>query len=149
MGWKDDKHGKIIKASEVKLYLSSHTYAMKLSQLYKQEDIVRIASYSLPDIEYIKRQLGRRPNRIYLLCNSKFENLAKQVKETFPDIRVAIKRTCHLKLLLIEPDTVYLGSENFGDSHWDEVGVGIRAVAAHDWYLEEYERLWNSALEIL
>jgi hypothetical protein len=48
-----------------------------------------------------------------------------------------------LELLLIAPETVYLGSANFGESHWHESTVGIRSAEAFAFYRQQFMWLYH------
>jgi hypothetical protein len=100
--------------------------------------MVYIVTYSLPDLSYCETQLGRRPHDILLICHAKFTHKAMTLQERFPDIHVRVHLEVHGKLLLIAPDTVYLGSTNFGDSGWEEFTVGIRSVEAVQFYEQSF-----------
>jgi len=122
---------------------------MKISMLKQQTGIVRIITHSLPDIEYVKEQIDRRPKDIYLICNSDVAKDACELKTTYPNIRIATNNNANSKILLIEPDTIYLGSQDFGKSNYHETVVGIRSKEAHDWYIENsFIPLWDSSMEI-
>lgn len=106
MGFKTDGHGLAFKCSDIKITGDTHTWAMKISQLAKQKGTMRIITYSLPNIEYVKRQFERRPNDIFLIAHDNFRNKAKKIKEIFPLIRIATHKEVHSKILLIEPNTI-------------------------------------------
>jgi PLD-like domain len=150
MGWNNDQHGLVFKPSEVKLYFDGgHTYKMKIGTLSRSEAVIRILTYSLPDLSYIIELFQKRPHSIYIICHDKFKDKAKEIKQTFPNIRVATNCRIHSKILLRSPDTIYLGSTNFGMSKWHESGVGIRSKAAHDEFLRKsFEPLWLASEEI-
>lgn len=150
MGWNNDNHGLVFKPSEVKLYFDGgHTYKMKLGALSKSETTIRILTYSLPDLPYVVELFQKRPHDIYIICHEKFKDKAKQIKQEFPSIRVAFNSRIHSKLLLRSPDTIYLGSANFGVSKWHESEVGIRSKEAHDEFLRKsFEPLWEESIEI-
>ena len=150
MTWKDDVHGKVFRSSEIKLYYSgAHTWAMKLSQLARQTGTVRIITYSLPDMDYVKEQFDRRPNGVWLICNSKFKSRASEIKRVYPEIKIAFKDDVHSKVLLIEPKTVYITSANFGLSGWHETTIGVRSKEAHDSYVEHsFNKLWKQSKEV-
>lgn len=150
MGWKDDNHGKVFKSSELKLYFSgSHTWAMKLSQLHRQSSYVRIITYSLPNMEYVKDLFHKRPFDISIICHSKFRDRAKELKKLFPQVNVAVKGDVHSKILLIEPETIYVTSANFGKSNWHETCLGARSKVAHDEYVQKsFNKLWDQSEEI-
>ncbi len=150
MTWKNDQHGLLFKSSEIKLYRNGgHTWAMKLSQLPSQVGIVRIVTYSLPDLKYACEQIGRRPKDMYVICHKKFADLAAQIKERYPNVRIAVHDEVHSKICLIAPKTLYVGSANFGVSGWHETEVGIRSSEAHDWYVtNSFEPLWRECKEV-
>jgi PLD-like domain len=108
--------------------------------------MVYIVTYSLPDLSYCETQLGRRPHDILLICHAKFTHKAMTLQERFPDIHVRVHLEVHGKLLLIAPDTVYLGSTNFGDSGWEEFTVGIRSVEAVQFYEQSFGVLWAQSV---
>lgn len=143
---KNDIHGIVFRPSEIKLYYNgSHTWAMKLSQIHKQ-GFVRILTYSLPDLRRIDDLLKRRPDNISLICHSKFKQQALQLAINFPNINIAINETLHSKIVLIEPDTIFVTSANFGYSSWHETTVGIRSKIAYDAYvLNSFQPLWESS----
>lgn len=145
-GWENDMHGLVFKSSEIKLYRPSHSYGMKISQIHRQSGIMRILTYSLPLIEYVERQIGRRPFGIEIICHQKFVDRAKRIKRTFPRVDVAVLDTMHSKVIAIEPKTLYIGSENFGDSGWFETCIGIRSKEAHDYFVANiFDKAWEIA----
>jgi hypothetical protein len=148
-GWENDVHGLLFKSGELKLYRSSHSWGMKLSQLPRQSGAVYIMTYSLPDMDYVKRQLGRRPENIHMICHSKFIGRAQQIKDTFPAIRVAVYDATHSKVLAIEPRTLYITSTNFGDSHWHETTIGVRSAEAFRYFVGQiFTPLWDRCREL-
>lgn len=148
-GWQNDAQGLVFKSSELKLFLTSHTYGMKLSQLWKQSGVVRIMSYSLPDIDYVRTQVGRRPYNIMLLGHSKFYGKAIALRCAFPDIDIRLTDTMHSKVLAIEPRTLYIGSANFGNSGWHETMIGVRSEDAHDYFVSEiWDCAWSGAVSV-
>lgn len=150
MGWENDIHGLVFKSSELKLYAPSHSYGMKVSQLWRQTGIMRIMTYSLPSVDYVEKQLGRRPYDICVLCHEKFRAKAQAIKEKFPSISIRTLDNIHSKVILIEPKTLYIGSENFGHSGWIETCIGVRSAQAHDWFIEHvYSSAWASASEVV
>src|SRR5260221_14252060 len=108
--YKTDSGGFAFGSPDLKLSYGASTWATKLSQLARQPGTVRIATYSLPDMEYVRTQLGRRPWDIWLIANMRFYDRALEVKRAFPQLRVAVNPQTHAKFLLIEPRTLWLGS---------------------------------------
>lgn len=144
MAYKTDNHGFVFKCNDIKIS-SGNSWGMKLSQLYKQDGTVRIITYSLPDLAYIKKQFERRPQNIFMIAHGNFHSQAQKIKRQFPDIQIAVHRQVHSKILLIEPNTVYISSANFGDSKWHETSIGLHSQEAHDWYVtNQFTPLWES-----
>ena len=101
-------------------------------------------TYSLPRLDYVVKQIARRPRDIFLACHLKFLHEAAVLQRRFTDIQVRLHSSLHCKLVLIKPETIYLGSSNFGNSGWHEVEAGIRDKGAHDFYAE---KVFNPAWE--
>jgi hypothetical protein len=141
--WKEDAAGIVVQPKQVKLFRGS-TWGAKLSQLPKEQGTVRILTYSLPRLDYVVKQIARRPRDIFMACHLKFLNEAAVLQRKFPDIQVRLHSSLHCKLVLIEPETAYLGSSNFGNSGWHEVEAGIRDKRAHDFCVE---KVFNPAWE--
>jgi hypothetical protein len=149
MAYKTDNHGFAFKCGDIKITGATSSWGMKLSQLYKQEGIVRIITYSLPDLAYVKKQFERRPQDIFLIAHTKFQGRAQQIKRHLPSIHIAVHREVHSKVLLIEPQTVYISSANFGDSKWHETSIGLHSQEAHDWYVtNQFTPLWDTCCEV-
>jgi len=149
LSYQTDNGGFAFKCNDIKLHTSGSTWAMKLSQLNRFGGTVRIITYSLPDMEYVKAQFNRRPRDIFLIAHRKFLRRAQSIKATFPDIRIAVNDEVHSKVLLIAPHTIYISSANFGLSKWHESFIGLHSQDAHDWYWQhEFEPLWASSSEI-
>jgi hypothetical protein len=152
MTWNNDAHGLLCKISEAKLYLPSHSWAMKLSQLHKQPNsIVRIMTYSL-NAEYAQQILERRPYNIRIICNSQFNEEAYQLSQKVSGIHIRTFNDIHAKLVLIEPETVYLGSANLVKNTLADISIGLRLKAAHDYYAAWFDKTfrpcdWHTALE--
>ncbi len=144
MTWNNDAHGLVCKVPEAKLYLPSHSWAMKLSQLHKQPDAqVRIATYSI-NPEYAQDIFRRRPHHIRVICNSQFKDAAAELSLAFPLVDIRTFSDAHAKLVLIEPNTVYLGSANFVKNTLADISVGLRSKDAHDHYAQWFDRKFNS-----
>ena len=157
MTWKDDIHGKRHTPREAKLYAPSHTWAMKLSQLDRQAGRLRIATVAMPDedvplpvngelLGYVERIFMRRPSAIDVLAGpqTSVERL-ESLKRRFPGVRVAHHATSDVRIVLLEPDTIYVGAD-FGRSHSPVVTLGVRSKEAHEWYVDScFSRLWSQA----
>lgn len=150
MAFKTDGGGIAFKSTDIKLTGEASTWGTRLSQLSKQSGLLRLITYSLPKLSYVEEQLGRRPNKIFVIAHKNFEASARDIKDRFPDIRIAIAPNVHSKVLLIEPNTIWISSANFGDSGWHETSIGVRSAEALDWYVNSvFNPLWNRCREIL
>ena len=150
MAFATDGGGIAFRAADAKLQANASTWATRLSQLARQTGIVRIITYSLPSMPYVRVQLGRRPTDVWLICHSKFECRAIDVRREFPGIRVAVHDEVHSKVLLVAPHTVVVSSANFGDSTWHETSLSVHSVDAHDWYVAHvFQPLWNQSREVV
>jgi len=138
MAFRTDNGGFAFKANDAKIQHSS--WGNRLSQLHKQKGTVRIITYSLPDMAYVRRQLGRRPHDIYIIAHSKFSRRANEICGEFPGIVVAVHDEVHSKVVLVEPETVIVSSANFGDSGWHETTVSFHSKPAHEYYRD---RVWE------
>lgn len=88
MAFKTDNGGFAFRCNDAKLQANASTWATKLSQLKRQDGLVRIITYSLPDVYYVEKQLGRRPRNILLVSHSRFLDRALQIGRRFPEIRI-------------------------------------------------------------
>src|SRR5205085_888197 len=99
----------------------------------------------LPNIDFVRTQLSRREN-ILLIANAKFERQARELKLEFPGVRVRVASDAHSKVLLVEPQTLWISSANFGDSGWHDTTIGLHSPQAHDWYVANmFNPLWDAA----
>jgi phosphatidylserine/phosphatidylglycerophosphate/cardiolipin synthase-like enzyme len=142
MTWKNDNSGLLGASNEIKAYLPSHSWGMKLSQLAKQGDsLVRIATYSL-NADYAHEVLQKRPRHVRLMCNDKFWRQAHQLARLTPGIEVRVVPDLHAKLVLIDPATVYVGSANFVPAMIQDPSIGVRGAQWHNYYAAWFDRLW-------
>jgi hypothetical protein len=148
MGWNDDNHGMVRRIPEAKCYLPGHSWPMKLSQLHRQlSAAVRVATYSL-NADLAVEIFSRRPHTIRILCNAKFRREAQAVMRALPQVEIRISRSMHAKLCLIEPSTVYLGSENFVRSALDDIVVGLRSGEVHDYWASWFDERFAAAFRL-
>jgi len=143
MTWNNDGHGLVGSSREIKGYLPSHSWAMKLSQLHKQPDaLVRIATYSV-NADYAADILRRRPYRIHFACNTHSWREAQELARQLPSIDVRVVDDLHAKLVRIAPATVYIGSANFVKATLQDVSIGVRGTSWHDHYAEWFDAVCN------
>jgi PLD-like domain len=147
MTWRDDNHGIVTRSSEIKCFTDTHSWPMKLSQLNRQNGLVRAATYSL-NAEYAKEIFQRRPFAIRILCNSKFRFEGQTLTNELPSIEVAHRGDMHAKFVLIAPDTSYLGSMNFVSNKMRETVVGLRGCDIHQHYAAWFDVMWQQSVRI-
>jgi hypothetical protein len=144
MIWRADSHGIVTRSSEIKCYVDSHSWAMKLSQLHRQDGLVRVATYSL-NAKYATEVFQRRNRDVRIICNSKFRKQALTLNKRLPNIEIAYRDDMHAKFVLIEPDTVYLGSMNLVNNSVRDSVVGIRARDIQQYYADWFDRMWSNS----
>ena len=147
--FKTDAGGVAFRATDWKLSFGAATYGTRLSQAHRFPGTIRILTYSLPSLEYVDRQFQRRSMDTWLICHSKFVSRAQEIKRRFEFLRIAHRPDLHAKLLLVAPATLWIGSANFGSSHWEELMAGIHSRTAHDAAAKHFEALWRGATEIV
>ena len=152
LSMKSDAHGILVKPKEMKIYWSSdHTWNMKLSQIGRPSQIDRnlyIATYSIPDLDYVVEVLAHRPTgrNVFLMAHSKFYSKAIQLLNHFRDLRIRLHPAMHSKFAIVEPETVFLGSANFGRSKWHETMIGIKdRTIAQSLYLNTWAPAWRES----
>jgi phosphatidylserine/phosphatidylglycerophosphate/cardiolipin synthase-like enzyme len=154
MGWNDDAHGirlpgKAVK--EIKVYHpGTHSWASKLKAFHRFKKDLAIVTYSLPSLKILRDLLGSEDGpgflgSVRIIAHSKFSDTASTLVEGNPKLQIRLLPNVHAKMVLVGPDTVYIGSANFGHSGWLESNVGIRSEEVFARCLEEFEALWLKA----
>ena len=143
-------NGQAIDIKYAKLFFGDNsTWAVKLSQLAKVKGSVYISTFSLPDLPYAQKILEKRPRDIFIVAHSIFYAKALAMKDAFPDIRIALRDNIHAKMVLAEPETVWLSSANFGKSGWIEHGIGMHSPEAFEFYKNAFTETFSSSEEII
>lgn len=137
--FKTDGGGIALSNPDVKVSLGEGTWGTRLSQIGRSDKPITICTYSLPSLEYMKNILGKRTGGITLIAHRKFARQARQLRATFPWLKIILKPDVHSKYVLIEPDTVWISSANFGSSGWMEGTVGIHSKEAYQYMLKKTE----------
>ena len=147
---KTDTDGEAINIKDAKLFFGDNsTWATRLSQLAKVKGNVYISTFSLPDLPYAQEILEKRPRDIFIIAHSMFNTKALAIKDAFPDIRIALRDDIHAKIVLAEPETVWLSSANFGRSGWIEHGIGMHSPEAFEFYRKAFTETFSSSEEII
>jgi hypothetical protein len=101
-------------------------------------------------LDYVKTQLGRRPYDIAIIAHAKFAKKAMVIKRIFPQVRLTLNECVHSKILLIDPQTVWVSSANFGSSKWHETSAGFHSKEAYTHYFNNsFMPLWELSHEVL
>lgn len=146
--FKTDNGGKAVKIEDAKIVTSENasTWNTRLSQIGTanlKNNRVIICTYSLPDLEYSKQVFDKRSKNVMLIVNEKFRDRAKALENIYPDLEIHLKHDVHAKMVLVEPQTVWLSSANFGKSDWFEHTIGIHSEEVYKFYLEQINRYLN------
>ena len=137
-----DHGGMALSIKDAKLSTShtASTWNTRLSQIGRSNKKIIICTYSLPSLEYLKRIFDKRTENITLIAHEKFVDKASHLKELYPDLEIILKPDVHAKYVLIEPDTVWMSSANFGSSGWFEQTIGIHDKDAYEFMLSQTKR---------
>lgn len=148
MPFKTDAGGVAVRLNDAKLYVSASasTWNTRLSQIGNISGKVIICTYSLPDIDYIQKILDKRSENVTIIAHEKFRKKAMQLKAIYPSLKIYLKSDVHAKIVLVEPQTVWLSSANFGSSGWFEQTIGIHSRTAYDFYLNALSKYLKVAL---
>lgn len=147
MPFKTDTGGLALTA-DVKLSNKSTTWNTRLQHIGENDCLVTIVSFSLADVEYISRILSRRKTgrNLRLICNTRACVNAVRLKKEFPEMRVYLHPMAHAKLVLIEPEMVWVSSENIGHKLKSfDATIGIMGKEAYDHYAEQIDSLLRSS----
>jgi hypothetical protein len=145
---KQDDGGIVLSARQIKVYTERSTWSTRIGWFLRNNKKVFISTYSLPDVDYIKNMFGSLSlENVTILAHKKFALQAVRIKFEFPEIRIFLEDDTHQKCALCEPDTVIIGSANFGHSGWKELSVGLKSKGAYDILLSEYQERLTRAKE--
>lgn len=145
---KQDDGGIVLSARQVKVYTERSTWSTRIGWFLRNNKKVYISTYSLPDVEYIKNMFGDLSlENVTIIAHEKFVQQASKIKLAYPKIRIFFEKDTHQKCALCEPDTVIIGSANFGHSGWKELSIGLKSKGAYDTLLSEYQERLTEAKE--
>lgn len=161
MKFNTDNGGFATSCNDIKIFNSNSTWATKLSQLAKfsgkliimtQKFQPRFTKYFTENIEdehsYIRNILDKRPNDIYIICNTNDINNAKIIKQLYPNIRISYHDKVTANIALLEPCTVLFSSASFGYSANDEFGVGFHSKEIYNKMKDLLKEHWLKATEL-
>ena len=143
MAFKTDCGGTALTA-DIKISNKATTWNTRLSQIGRHDKQVTIVTFSLCDLGYISKIVSKREGGvgITIVCNSKYEPNAWLLKRAFPKLRMFVSPYAHAKLALIEPEIVWISSENLGHkSSTFDASVGIHDKDSYNHYFSQVESL--------
>jgi hypothetical protein len=141
MAWCDDKYGIVTRSNKIKCYKSGHSWEQKLWQLNEQKGSVRVATYSL-DADLAIRLFHRCQKRVWILCNEMFDSDARRLKTALPQIGIACCKGMHAKFVLVEPDTVYIGSMNLVKVRMHDTVLELHSRDMLEFYADWFYERW-------
>ena len=161
MRFNTDNGGFATKCNDIKIFHLSSTWATKLSQLAKtSEELIIMTNGFQPRIikdfteniedehSYIRNILDKRPNNIFIICNTNDIKEAKIIKQLYPNIRISYHNKVSANIALLGPQTVLFSSNSFGYSSNDEFGVGFHSVEIYNKMKDIFRKHWLKATEI-
>lgn len=110
---KTDTSGVMLNA-EVKMSNAFTSWNTRLRKIAQEPSRITICTYSLTDLRYVGRILSRCNGGITVICNSAYEGKARKLKSLYPYVDFYVSPHAHAKIALIEPETVWVSTENFG-----------------------------------
>lgn len=146
MGFNTDCGGVALTA-DIKVSNKATTWNTRLSQIGRTDAELIIVSFSLGDMEYIERILSKRPTgrNITLICHTSYYRNARILKKHLPEMRVFVHPKAHAKLVLYDPETVWISSENIGHKVKSfDATVGIKNRQVYEHYHSQVESLLRS-----
>ena len=148
MSFQTDGGGVQFRCNDIKILTSGSTWSTRLSQIGKVKGEILICTYSLPNLDYVQGIFAKRPYGIKMSANSRFRHKAQQIKALYPEIEVGLLEDMHKKTLLIEPQTIFIGSANFGKSGWRENCVGFHSPDMFEFCRAEFYMDWQEAEKV-
>lgn len=149
MAFSDDNGGFAFSCRDAKMSICASTWSTRLSQIGRIIGPISIMTGSLPDPGYIGQILEKRPRDIWIVANSSAHTEAKQLKQRFPFLRIALHRDNNAKIVLVAPETVWVSSSDFGRTNKIESAVGLHSNDAYQKALDHlFKKFWKEATEI-
>lgn len=116
-----------------------------LVERLRRRQQVRLMTYSLPDYPLLVALFADATASIRLIAGERFRGRAELLKETCPNLDVALHTGTHAKLALLEPDVVIVGSSNLGDSGWVEADAAVQSRAIYEEASRLFEATWRQS----
>lgn len=149
MAFSDDNGGFKFTCDDGKLSIGASTWNTRLSQFARAQGPLLVMTRLLPNLDYISQIVGKRPHDIYILGSTEAEQDARTLKGKFPNIRIALHQNINARAVLLGPETVWIGSADFGESKMIESGIGLHSQAVYTKVVSElFNPTWAKAREI-
>lgn len=125
-----------------KLYNMEFSTLKNLAAILKNEDSeIIIVTFSLPgNPDFLCDIFDIRSQGVTIVANTKYAEPARTLKERWPDIRIYLDPNVHAKMVMADPDRVWVGSGNLGMTRSAEGTVGLEGRAAFGYFMDELER---------
>ena len=146
MAFKTDCGG-IAMTADIKLSQKGTTWNTRLSQIGRHDRLVTLCTFSTGDIDYLTKILSKRDfgSGIRIIGNEKNEWKMRRLKNLFPAAQFFVSPNAHAKLALVEPNIVWVSSENLGRTRdVFDASIGIHSEEAYQHYLSQVESLLRS-----
>ncbi|HFI0162387.1 TPA: hypothetical protein ACGORW_000157 [Streptococcus suis] len=110
---------------------------IKIFEEFSSTAKIDIVTYSFYDDEFVKKPFCKKTNIRVLLSNvpKLSQHYADLIQKIVPNSDVVQVEETHAKIILAEPNFVYLGSQNIEQSDWFQTGVIIRDEVIYKYYL--------------
>ena len=141
MEMKTDTAG-IVVEGKMKLSNFGVTWNTRLQRLMKHDGNITICSHSIANMAFLTRLLRVRSENVTIIVNSKYARIAQKYKNWYPDIEMYVSPFVHAKLVLAEPDIVFLSSENLGNNQGSfDATIGLESAEAYEHYRSQVDKL--------
>ena len=149
MAFKDDNGGFAFQCDDAKFSICASTWNTRLSQIGKISGAICIITNRLPNVEYISRILSKRPRDIFIIAHNDARPEAMELKQRFPDVRIALHANINAKAVFVAPETVWLSSADFGETKMIESAAGFHSATLYNRSIESlFNREWQNAQEL-
>lgn len=161
MKYHTDNGGFATSCNDIKLFYGSSTWGTRLSQIGRTTGKLIIMTYGfksrnpkypIEDIEfersYLKNIFDKRPNNIFILCNTDNLDDAQIIKRLYPQIQIKHNAKINANIAILEPQTVFFSSENLGYSQYAEFGIGFHSKEIFEKMREIFRDYWKRSTEV-
>lgn len=149
MAFSDDGGGFAFSCNDAKFSVCASTWSTRLSQLAKIQGNVYIMTNNLPNPEYIASIISKRPHNIFIIANEAANHNARIIKSQFPQVRIALHQKLNAKVVLVEPETVWVSSSDFGHTALIESAIGLHSAEVYNKALQNFFSVeWAKSIEL-